>query len=59
MDTKWKPENKIKNVNALKNYVVQLWNELSLRPNYCRNTVNSMHKRLTQVIERDGYWTNH
>ncbi|KYN10229.1 hypothetical protein ALC57_17644, partial [Trachymyrmex cornetzi] len=41
---------------ALRNHVHQVWNQLSLQPNYTENLINSMRRRLQLVINNDGYW---
>ncbi|KMQ81580.1 transposable element tc3 transposase [Lasius niger] len=41
---------------ALRNHVHQVWDELTLRPNYTENLVTSMPRRLQLVIQNDGFW---
>ena len=39
--------------------VLDIWNHLSLRPNYWRTLINSMPQRLRMVIEAEGDWTKY
>lgn len=59
MDQKWSPVERPRTIGELRNYTIELWRELGNRPDYCRNIVKSMHKRLEKVIEKDGYWINY
>ena len=40
--------------NDLWDSVLDIWNHLSLRPNYWRTLINSMPQRLRMVIEAEG-----
>jgi len=48
--------NGLRTREALRNYVHQVWNELSVRADYTQNLINSMQRRLELGIENDGYW---
>ena len=55
MKTSW-IAGQLRTKEALRIHVHNVWNELSLEPNFTRNLVNSMQRRLQLVLESNGFW---
>jgi len=55
---RWEPRRE-RTVAALVNHAREIWEELRFQPDFLANLIDSIPRRLNQVIERAGYWTDY
>ena len=48
-----------RSINGIKDKCFEVWESLRRRPNYCNTLVESMPKRISEVIDARGGWSSY